>query len=104
MTSHALDPSPLCNKLSHVLGPPRPSSVTYFMDGPVWLNFYEFFGFVTFNIAARELIFVYRLYSYSFVLIQRSTSYRKTEIIRCQGLASFQTLGSGGLEQLVSNH
>src|SRR6218665_3393744 len=26
-------PSP-CNKLSHLLGPPHPSSVTYFMDGP----------------------------------------------------------------------
>src|SRR6218665_446579 len=26
-------PSP-CNKLSHLLGPPLPSSVTYFMDGP----------------------------------------------------------------------
>ena len=26
-------PSP-CHKLSHLLGPPAPSSVTYFMDGP----------------------------------------------------------------------
>src|SRR6218665_422877 len=26
-------PSPCC-KLSHLLGPPSPSSVTYFMDGP----------------------------------------------------------------------
>src|SRR6218665_1561376 len=34
VTSHALDlPSP-CHKLSHLLGPPPPSSVTYFMDGP----------------------------------------------------------------------
>ena len=29
----ALDPSP-CHKLPHLLGPPSPSSVTYFMDGP----------------------------------------------------------------------
>ena len=28
-----LDPSP-CHKLSNLLGPPPPSSVTYFMDGP----------------------------------------------------------------------
>ena len=28
-----LTPS-LCHKLSHLLGPPPPSSVTYFMDGP----------------------------------------------------------------------
>ena len=35
VTSHALDlPSP-CHKLSHFLGPPPPSSVTYFMDGPL---------------------------------------------------------------------
>src|SRR6218665_2677516 len=27
------DPSP-CHKLSHLLGPSPPSSVTYFMDGP----------------------------------------------------------------------
>src|SRR6218665_576493 len=33
VTSHALSPSP-CHKLSHLLGPPSPSSVTYFMDGP----------------------------------------------------------------------
>ena len=25
---------PPCHKLSHFLGPPPPSSVTYFMDGP----------------------------------------------------------------------
>src|SRR6218665_2960925 len=25
---------PPCHKLSHLLGPPPPSSVTYFMDGP----------------------------------------------------------------------
>src|SRR6218665_1010481 len=31
---HALDPLP-CHKLSHLLGPPPPSSVTYFMDGPL---------------------------------------------------------------------
>ena len=31
VTSHAL--YPLCHKLSHLLGPP--SSVTYFMDGPL---------------------------------------------------------------------
>ena len=24
-----------CHKLSHFLGPPSPSSVTYFMDGPM---------------------------------------------------------------------
>ena len=24
----------LCHKLSHLLGPPSPLSVTYFMDGP----------------------------------------------------------------------
>src|SRR6218665_265760 len=29
-----LDPSP-CHKLSHLLGPHPPSSVTYFMDGPM---------------------------------------------------------------------
>ena len=29
-----LDPSSPCHKLSH-LGPPPPSSVTYFMDGPI---------------------------------------------------------------------
>ena len=29
-----LNPSP-CHKLSHLLGPPPPSSVTYFMDGPL---------------------------------------------------------------------
>ena len=33
VTSHALDPLP-CHKLSHLLGPPPPSSVTYFMDSP----------------------------------------------------------------------
>jgi len=26
---------PPCHKLSHLLGPPPPSSVTYFMDGPI---------------------------------------------------------------------
>ena len=38
-------PTP-CHKLSHLLGPPPPSSVTYFMDGPKTLdqiqNIYEF--------------------------------------------------------------
>ena len=35
VTSHALYPPPTpCHKLSHLLGPPPPSSVTYFMDGP----------------------------------------------------------------------
>src|SRR6218665_1076564 len=34
MTSHALDPPPLCHILSHLLGPPPQSNVTYFMDGP----------------------------------------------------------------------
>ena len=29
-----LTPS-LCHKLSHLLGPPPPSSMTYFMDGPL---------------------------------------------------------------------
>src|SRR6218665_980186 len=37
VTSHALDPLS-CHKLSHLLGPPPPSSVTYFMDGPYWQN------------------------------------------------------------------
>src|SRR6218665_3573112 len=27
-----------CHKLSHLLGPPPPSSVTYFMDGPTGLS------------------------------------------------------------------
>ena len=34
VTSHALYPPSPCHKLSHLLGPPPPSSVTYFMDGP----------------------------------------------------------------------
>jgi len=34
VTSHALYPPPPCHKLSHLLGPPPLSSVTYFMDGP----------------------------------------------------------------------
>src|SRR6218665_984299 len=34
VTSYALYPFP-CHKLSHLLGPPAPSSVTYFMDGPL---------------------------------------------------------------------
>jgi len=29
-------PPPLCHKLSHLLGPPPLSSVTYFMDGPLY--------------------------------------------------------------------
>src|SRR6218665_3379390 len=33
VTSHALGPLPTL-KLSHLLGPPTPSSVTYFMDDP----------------------------------------------------------------------
>src|SRR6218665_2022022 len=33
-----LTPPPLCPKLSHLLGPPPPSSVTYFMDVPPWKN------------------------------------------------------------------
>src|SRR6218665_3034423 len=33
-TSHALYSPPPCHKLSQLLGPPPPSSVTYFMDGP----------------------------------------------------------------------
>ena len=38
VTSHALDPTPdPCHKLSHLLGPP--SSVTYFMDGPLGRNY-----------------------------------------------------------------
>src|SRR6218665_700911 len=32
-----LTPSP-CHKLSHLLGPPPPSSVTYFIDGPIGLH------------------------------------------------------------------
>src|SRR6218665_1503166 len=35
VTSHALDPPPPCHKLSHLLGSPPSSSVTYFMDGPL---------------------------------------------------------------------
>ena len=42
------------------------------------------------------------LHSYSWVEIRWSTSSGKTEIIHC--LTSFQKLGSGGLEQLVSKH
>ena len=38
VTSHAIDPPTPCQKLSHLLGPPLPSSVTYFMDGPIGLN------------------------------------------------------------------
>src|SRR6218665_2525100 len=47
-----------------------------------------------------------RLYAYSCVEVQRSTSSGKPDIhvVHCQGLASFQTLGSGRLEQLVSEH
>src|SRR6218665_3052651 len=41
----ARPPSP-CRKLSHFLGPPSPSSVTYFMDGPT-LIFYFFDLIVT---------------------------------------------------------
>jgi len=33
--SQALDPPSPCHKLSHLLGPPPPSSATYFMDGPL---------------------------------------------------------------------
>src|SRR6218665_1756724 len=44
-----------------------------------------------------------RLYSHSCVEIQRSTS-GKPEIVHCQGIARFQTLGSSGLEQLVGEH
>src|SRR6218665_524824 len=51
-----------------------------------------------------SLFLTARLYSYSCVEIQRSISSGKPEIVHCQGLASFQTLGSGGLEQLVSEH
>src|SRR6218665_3485537 len=43
VTSHALDPSP-CQKLSHLLGPPPPSSVMSFIDGP---NVYPKFRFFT---------------------------------------------------------
>src|SRR6218665_3580570 len=45
-----------------------------------------------------------RLYFHSRVEIQRSTSSGKPEIVHCQGIASFQTLGFGGLEQHVSEH
>ena len=45
VTSNALYPLP-CHKLSHLLGPPPPSSVTYFMDGPLtvcqWLKIANF--------------------------------------------------------------
>src|SRR6218665_992702 len=51
-----------------------------------------------------SLFLTARLYSYWCVVIQRSTSSGKPEIVNCQGLASFQTLGSGCLEQLVSEH
>ena len=34
VTSHALGTPSSCHKLSHLLGPSPPSSVTYFMDGP----------------------------------------------------------------------
>src|SRR6218665_3377199 len=51
-----------------------------------------------------SLFLTARLYSYSCVEIQRSTSSGKPEIVHCQGLASFQTLGSFCLEQLVSEH
>src|SRR6218665_2302205 len=37
VTSHALYPLP-CHKLSHLLGPPFSSSVTYFMDGPLTIK------------------------------------------------------------------
>jgi len=33
-----LDPLSLCHKLSRLLGPPPPSSVTYFMDGPLCIQ------------------------------------------------------------------
>src|SRR6218665_2432662 len=49
-----------------------------------------------------SLFLTARLYSYSCVEIQGSTSSGKPEIVHCQGLASFQTLGSGCLEQHVS--
>ena len=37
----SLSPSP-CHKLSHLLGPPSPSGVTYFMDGPYAIIGYYF--------------------------------------------------------------
>ena len=45
-----------------------------------------------------------RLHSYSFVEIRRTASSGITEILQCQGLASFQKLSTGGLEQSVSEH
>ena len=36
VTSHALGPLP-CHKLSHLLGPPHPSSVMYFMDDLIFI-------------------------------------------------------------------
>src|SRR6218665_1848724 len=54
--------------------------------------------------AKLSLFLTARLYSYSCVEIQRSTSSGKPEIVHCQGLASLQTLGSGCLEQLVWNN
>src|SRR6218665_3800778 len=36
LTSHALDPPSPCHKLSHLLVPTPPSSVTYFIDGPFY--------------------------------------------------------------------
>jgi len=37
-----LGPHPLCQKLSHILGPLLPSSVTYIMDG--LLHVFEWFS------------------------------------------------------------
>ena len=42
-----LTPSP-CHKLSHLLGPPPPSSVTHFMDGP--------FALVTVNVLYKQTL------------------------------------------------
>src|SRR6218665_76877 len=48
---------PLCHKLSHLFGPPPPSSVTYFMNGPK-----ELFHQSSFYIVNNELIHQSSLY------------------------------------------
>ena len=65
VTSHALDPLP-CHKLSHLLGPLPPSSVTYFMDGPKADNKY----FLAISYATIERFYVlHKITSNTFVLL-----------------------------------
>src|SRR6218665_2024362 len=70
----SLPPSP-CHKLSHLLGPPPPSSVTYLMDGPISMHI--LLNFIIFDLLNLSYKITFLTSVYLELLLHKSTRVSK---------------------------